>query len=355
MNFTLYRTKVSSFTLFVLLILLALTSAAQSKYKYDPAAPGKWTYTYLNESKGGYRSDANYVLSPAELAVFKKKMNAVLETLHQNPVTQNPVGYEATVTAGIFANMFRYHYNPANLAGKIPVSELVIRFCPLSREIATGNLRKDCIEVEHVTAWINYLESTVAGVKIMEDIDKRNPHDDAFGKMNEVFQAPEVLKKMDDYTTIYGNGIMIIANPSRPYWIPVTAGEYFDLQIKYWTLESEKEGNSMFLDMILQEKKGFTAEQLKMPAYNGENPASLITIVPNERPYMRFNPNFFDKKIPRTSIQMITLTINKDIFIDGFDPKQYVQPVNRFTDILSFYNYSKAIDVKSLEALLDVK
>ncbi|MFT3843489.1 MAG: hypothetical protein QM725_00400 [Lacibacter sp.] len=350
-----YKIILYSFILVAYVVTMSLTSAAQSKYKYDPNAPGKWTYTYLNESKGGYRSDANYVLAAADLAVFKKKINTVLETLHQNPVTLNPVGYEATVTASIYANMFRYKYNPANLAGKIPASEIVIRFCPLSREIATGNLRKDCIEVEHVTAWLNYLESTVAGVKILEDIDKRNPHDDAYGKMNEVFQAPEILKKIDDYTTVYANGIMIVAKPGKPYWIPVTAGEYFNLQIKYWTLESEKEGNSMFLDMILHEKKSFTEEQLKMPAYNGENPASLITIVPNERPYMRFNPNFFDKKIPRTSIQMITLTINKDIYVEGFNPKQYVQTDSRYTDILSFYNYSKAIDVKSLEALLDTK
>lgn len=355
MNHLFPKITVYAATLFTSVAMLPFTSTSQSKYKYDPDAPGKWTYTYLNESKGGYRSDANYVLSAAELSIFKKKINSVLETLHKNPVTQNPVGYEATVTAGIYANMFRYKYNPANLSGKIPASELVIRFCPLSREIATGNLRKDCIEVEHVTAWINYLESTVAGVKIVEVIDKRNPLDDASEKMNEVFQAPEILKKIDDYTTIYGNGIMVIASPGKPYWVPVTAGEYFDLQIKYWTLNSEKEGNSLFLDMILQEKKGFTQEQLKMPAYNGENPASLITVSPNERPYMRFNPDFFDKKIPRTSIQIISLTVNKDIFIQGFNPQTYIHDENRYTDILSFYQFSKAIDVQSLEALLDTK
>lgn len=42
----------------------------------------------------------------------------------------------------------------------------------------------------------------------------------------------------------------------------------------------------MFLDIIEQEKKSFSEADLKLPAYNGENPASQITIHPNNRPYM---------------------------------------------------------------------
>ena len=337
-----------------MLILLPFLSFAQNKYRYAPNASGKWAYTYLNESKGSYRSDANYMLSVAELAAFKKKINAVVETLHQNPVTISPLGYEATISAGIFANMFRYKYNVTNLAGKIPQAEIVLRFCPLSEEIATGKITKDCMEVEHCDVWLNNLDRTasLSGSYTLEPGEKTTALDEAATKMNAVFQAPEIFGQPADGVTLYTNGVMVFAKAGTPYWLPVTAGEYFDLQIKYWTLLSEKEGNRLFLDMLLQEKERFSAAALQLPAYNGENPASQITVVPNEHPYMRLNPAYFDKKIPRTAVQLITVKLNNDVLIKGFDPGHYLRG-EHYMDILRYYEYSKAIEVEKIKALLD--
>lgn len=178
------------------------------------------------------------MLSPAELTTFKKKIDAVVEILNKNRVAVTPVGYEATVTAGIFANMFRYKYNVANLAGKIPLAEIVLRFCPLSEELSTGKLRAGCMEVEHCDLWLNDLDITVslAGTHLYEAIDNKKPLDEAFAKMNEIFQAPEVFQKMAEGVMLYTNSIMVIAAKDRPYWLPVTAGEYFDLQIRYHSI-----------------------------------------------------------------------------------------------------------------------
>lgn len=348
-------TLTKTYYLFLLLQFISFVSAsAQKKYKAVPEAPGKWSYTYLNETKGGYRCDANYVLSAAELATFKRKIDEVVETLKQNPVTANPVGYEPTATAGIYANMFLYKYNPANTAGRIPQSEIVIRFCILYQETTTGKLNKDCMEVEHCDVWLNCIDRTVnsSGYHSYEAIGPKKPLDEAFGKMNEVFQAPEAFQTLGEGVTLYTNGVIVVARKDRPYWIPVTAGEYFDLQIRYWTLKSEEEGNSYFLDMLKKEKESFSEADLKSPAYNGENPASLITVAPNNRPYMRFNPNYFDKKIPRTALQLLTVKINSDLLVKGFNPKQYLNG-ERYMDILRYYEYSKAIDVLKLKKLLD--
>jgi len=349
-------TDTITFIIYILMFLSVLPATAQKKYRYAPAATGKWTYTYLNESKGSYRSDANYVLSPAELTVFKNKINTVVETLHQNPVTQSPVGYEATITAGIFANMYRYKYNVANLKGKIPQAEIILRFCPLHEEIATGKIIKDCMEVEHCDVFLNSLERTVTlyGSAYEDPAANKNPLDAAASKMNGVFQAPEIFQQPAPGVTLYTNSVMVFAKPGRPYWLPVTAGEYFDLLIQYWTLQSEKEGNSLFLDMLLQEKQKFTEASLQLPAYNGENPASQITVVPNNRPYMRLNPDFFDKQLPRTAVQLITVHLNQDILIKGFDPKEYLTG-EHYMDFLRYFEYSKAIDVEKIKALLDIQ
>lgn len=307
-----YYVQTKLVIIFAVLYCTVTSSTAQKKYEYAPDAIGKWSYVYLNESKGSYRSDANYVLSPAELQTFKNKINAVVETLHQNPVTVAPVGFEASITAGIFANMYLYKYNVSNLAGKIPQAEIILRFCPLHREIATGRIIKDCMEVEHCDVWLNCIDrtATLYGGNPEEHLDKRSAIDEAAAKMNAVFQAPEPFKQLANGVTLYTNAVMVFAKPDRPYWLPVTAGEYFDLKIKYWTLQSEKEGNRLFLDMLLQEKENFSAADLQKPAYNGENPASLITVIPNNRPYMRFNQNYFDKQLPRTAVQLITVKLN---------------------------------------------
>lgn len=339
-------------SLSLLAILFSIISFSQNKYKLAPDAAGKWDYSYINEAKSSYRSDANYMLSASELATFKKKINSVVETLHQNPVTSNPVGYEATVTACIYANMYRYKYNVANLAGMIPHSEIVVRFCPLYVEVATGKYRKNCLEVFHCNVWLNDIEQTVSGAQIFEPIDKSNPHDDAAAKRNEVFQAPEVYKQLSEGVTLYTNSVMIFAKPGKPYWLPVTAGEYFDRLIKYWTLESEKEGNHLFLDMLLKEKEKFSEEDLRKPAYNGENPVSQITVKPNERPYMRKNPDYFDKTLPRTAVQLITINVNSDLLDKNFDPKHYLK-AETYMDILRYYEYCKAIDVEKIKSLLD--
>jgi hypothetical protein len=55
------------------LLLVPFFTGAQKKYKPAPDAPGIWNYSYINESKGSYRSDANYVLSPAELTSHQKE------------------------------------------------------------------------------------------------------------------------------------------------------------------------------------------------------------------------------------------------------------------------------------------
>lgn len=182
--------------LYPLLLLSPFLTSAQKKYQKAPDAPGIWNYTYLNEQKGGYRSDANYVLSPAELTTFKKKIIAVLETLHQNSITLKPIGFEATVSAGIWANMYRNNYDVKKLAGKIPMAEMIIRFCPIATELATGKIVKNCIEVEHCDVMLNNPDHNIKSVLNYTGDGYNKEINDAANKLREVFQAPEITKNL---------------------------------------------------------------------------------------------------------------------------------------------------------------
>jgi hypothetical protein len=341
--------------LVALLILIPSTVGAVDKYQPASDAAGKWSYTYDNDSKGSHSGDANYALSPAEMAAFKGKINEVVEALHQNPVTLHPIGFEATVRAGISVGAHLFNHDPALMAANIPAAGITIQFCPLYAEVATGNVHKGCIEVAHCDVGLNtpYYTTSVKSYLNASGDGYDKAIDDASKRVNEVFQARKALKALAPGVTLYSDGVIVAAGTERPYWIPVTAGELFDLQINYWTLRSKKDGNTVVLDMIKKEREKFTAQDLKSPAYHGENPISLISAKPNDKPYMRFNADYFDRKIPRTALQLITIRVNPDICDPGFDEKNYKG--ENAMDILRYFQFSKAIDGQKIRALLDVK
>jgi hypothetical protein len=63
--------------------------------------------------------------------------------------------------------------------------------------------------------------------------------------------------------------------------------------------------------------------------------------------YLRFNPEYFDKSLPREAVQLITLHTLAEAFTGDCQYTNY--------DYVSFYKFTKAIDGESLKALLDVK
>lgn len=66
------------------------------------------------------------------------------------------------------------------------------------------------------------------------------------------------------------------------------------------------------------------------------------------------NPDYFDKNIPRTSLQLIAIKVNQDILNKGFNAGDYLK-AEQYMDILRYYEYSKAIDGGVLITLLDIK
>ena len=85
--------------LYFLLVEIGFTFAQEAV----PNETGKWDYSYSRESKGGYRSELNYSMTPTELIKFRQKINEVVNCLHQNPVLANPKGFTATVQSCVYS------------------------------------------------------------------------------------------------------------------------------------------------------------------------------------------------------------------------------------------------------------
>lgn len=337
----------------ILLLICLMANAspfAQSKFVATPDKPGVWNYRYYTEKgTGGFRSEANYQLTATQLTQFKQKLTSIAEVLHQNPVTKNPIGYEATVEGSIYTNWgTRLKVDLKELSTRIVQGEIIIQFCPLY--VKDGKQQRGCIEVAHCDTYINRLDYSASGVlpKTMETYEwsKLNASD----RLSMVFTLPEKIKELAEGVVAYSTAIIVVANPKKPYWVPVTVGELFDLKIAVGKEISAKEGNTYALDYILNDKAGFTPEQLLLPAYTGDN-ISQIGYAINNMPYVKINLDYFDKTLPRTAVQMITLRVDNEAL---YEKNEYRFPNAEAIDGKRFFEFTKALDGEKLRALLDV-
>lgn len=328
-------------------------SAIQSQNNAEDATRhrGVWSYTYYTESKaGGYRSETNYSLSQKELADFKKKIDAVVDVLHQNPTVQPPIGFEPTIQGSVWTDAYAYHYNPALLKDKIAQAEIVMRFCPYFNVKKSGKIEKGCIEVSHLDVLLNDMMSTMNGVEYLSTEDYNTTTDNAKKEKYSVFQMPKIFKVLAPGVTLYENGNIVIARTDTPYWLPLTVREYFDLAIPYWEKSAKREGNTAVLDYVKKDLAAFSEEDLSKPAYVGGHTdvsMTLVTSRPTETQWMRPNPAYFNRKLPRNAVQLITIRTMIEPFV-----MEKPAPSDTRDGPYHFW-YTKAMDFTQFVKLLD--
>jgi hypothetical protein len=128
--------------------------------------------------------------------------------------------------------------------------------------------------------------------------------------LNEVFlvfpHAKDIAPGVRFHYNDNGKGELVFFNPARPdYWLPVTLKEIVDARLKY-TAENEK---GVYEMMKAQAAKLDEAE-LNKPAYYGNSEEYFLLEVNGQKkgvPIMRFNPDYWDKSLPRSAIQYFTL------------------------------------------------
>lgn len=316
---------------------------AQSETQWLPDYPGKLTFHHKISGE-----IEKYKLTPAELITYQKKIDAIVETLHQNPVLKNPIGFEPSVNVLVWPDD-KLGYKTISLADEIVGSRIAIQFCPYLRD-ESGNVKKHCMEVSSCDVHLNQPKATTEKYLNFTGSDAKT--EEAYiiaQRLSKIFIKPLVVKELAEGVTAYSSGIIIVSNPNRPYWIPVTTGNFFDLLLKLWELgiKSGITGAPDVFDIIKAEKEALTQEELKLPAYFDNGKISQITVIQNNSPLIRFNPDYFDRSLPRTSIQLIAMHTLTDSFIMDCDYKELAYQKH--------CEFVKLLDVRPLQALIEVK
>jgi hypothetical protein len=124
--------------------------------------------------------------------------------------------------------------------------------------------------------------------------------------LNEAFlvfpQVKELAPGVRFYHNEAGKGELVFFNPNRPdFWLPVTVKEIVDARLKY-TAENEKE----VYEMMKAQVDKLSEIELNEPAYYEISEENFLLNVNGRKtgaPIMRFNPDYWDKTLPRAVIQ----------------------------------------------------
>jgi len=109
-----------------------------------------------------------------------------------------------------------------------------------------------------------------------------------------------------------GKGELVFFNPTRPdYWLPVRLKEIIDAKLKY-TAENEKG----VYEMMKAQADKLSEAEFNEPAYFGNSEENFLLEVNGQKkgvPFMKFNPEYWDRSLPRSAIQYFTLSYSEII------------------------------------------
>jgi hypothetical protein len=292
--------------------LFCISSVAISQETNDLANhSGNWIYTNNNSSNEWF-GERYYQMNLTELQKYHSTTEKLVNYLHQQPVAQNPLGVTLNAQSRAAYDSYDHASKPVKPIERVK-AEIYIPFCYLIH--SKGKIDFDCTEVSYLKLRTND-ESTAyeSGMSVDQIADKQ-----AMKRFKEIFSLPKKLLDLGNgvflYDGYYENRI-VVANNNRMLWLPITNREYTQRMLDYYNA-SFKEGVTpqMVIDALKSEIAVIPPKLMGMPAYiNGNTVRPLTQICSLEEDstaaqLYRINPEYFDPSLPRTSVQLIIITI----------------------------------------------
>ncbi len=136
---------------------------------------------------------------------------------------------------------------------------------------------------------------------------------DEFSADHNCFMVPAKKETLQPGIDLYDGEIYVMYNPDRPsYWLPVTIDEAFTKLITYWKNQPDKVAGEFMLKTIERDYAAFPALERKKPAHYGSGRVESLTGISSDTsavPILQVNPGYWDKSLPRSSIQLMYFRI----------------------------------------------
>lgn len=279
------------------LLSVPTLSFAQSTSEFLAEKPGKWSV------------DSNIKRPGPVYDEFSKNAIAIAEWFHQNvPIMADPKGFDLDATVyGIWDD--HYVKRPCNYGLR---GELNFDFQLFVKN--NGKEGKWTVEPPH---WSFYLNDTESGHgtnfhfegydELKDDASLKTTLDNVTGRLNDLFAVFPFEKEMAPGVSLFGNGNLIIYNPERPpFWLPVTVREVVELKLAFYSIrEDDRKGIYPYLKEVISK---ISKEEMDAPAYDGGDDRILgVNGKKDGMQIMRFNTDYWDRSLPPSAIQFITM------------------------------------------------
>lgn len=174
-------------------------------------------------------------------------------------------------------------------------------------------------------------------------------------KLKECFYIPGAREELRPGVDRYSSELVIVYNPERPpYYLPVKFREMAEWLIGYWKLHPDKFQSDMIAGMMEAEYAKIPENERDEWAYNNTYdercPTLQITPIRGDQPVVRLNPEYWNKKLPRSSIQILAFNRLTDTNRYTRDKEEALKNnsngynLDRFLEALDIYSLVPAID-----------
>ena len=298
----------------IVICFLCVSSLAIAQETKDLSAyPGKWIYTNNNLS-GEWYGEQYYKMTATELQKYHSTTEKLVNYLHQQPIAQNPQG--VILNAQSRCSYVQSDHTRLSAATERVKAEIYIPFCYFYER--NGKIGYSCDEVSNIKLRTNDIstafESLLNNNTVLNNQALKDSHD--------LFILPKKLRDLGSgvyfYDGYYTNFIIVASN-ERPLWSPVTIREYTNKYMAYLIASTKESNNSdklqqEVLDAFKKEIADIPSELMSQYAYtNGNTIRPLTGICTMEEDstsaIYKINPSYFDPSLPRTAVQLITISI----------------------------------------------
>lgn len=245
-----------------------------------------------------------------ETTINYQKIKALTEVVRRNPVFINQKGFDCET--------YVYAKNCPDKNGYGIPSELSFGFCGYYSN--KGKVSISRIEPPSWKVKVNDLNSFTGrsyGQGASKPTEPTKPGFDfarwnaVNDRLSECFSFPGPREVLDNGIDRYSSELIVVYNPDRPpYFLPVTFRELAENTIAYWKLHPYKEEAELALKMVEDEYARIPESERDGWAYNNTYDPRIallgVTPIPGPQPVVRINPAYWNRKLPRSSIQFLT-------------------------------------------------
>lgn len=328
-----------------LILLVSITLKAQ-EINYLTDMPAQWKY--YNENNSGEWYDLKfYKMNAKELNEYQHTTEKLDLFFGTQAVINSIRGINLNAHARCFYNHYDHELVPVK-PEELVKANLFIGFCSIFEK--NGKPADACMEVPYIDVKTNCQDATYEAGLVAE----RDRGTEQGEKMHEMFFLPKKLLDLGEGVYLYDfyyDNVIVVARDSRPYWIPVKTQEYIDRSLAYHNMNLQNDSHyQMVIDQVKKEIAMVPPVLLNQPVYvsNILEDRKLLGICTQEEdgahPMYRFNPEYFDPALPRTKVQLITISIPGNLDDKNLETEN---------DRLSVLKYISTLKGSELKELLD--